>query len=67
MAINYRLIWRDAEGIGFFRSAHIECGTDPEALEIAERQIGDDEMTIDVWDGFRPVGRVGSLDQLGKG
>jgi hypothetical protein len=62
MAIIYRLIWRDAEGVGFFRSAHIECGTDREALEIAEHQIGDDEITIDLWDGLRPVGRVGSSD-----
>jgi hypothetical protein len=33
MANIYRLIWRDAKGVGFFRSAHIECGTDREALE----------------------------------
>jgi hypothetical protein len=54
----YRLVWRDAKG-GDIKSTHIECGTDREALEIAERQMGDDEISIDLWDGFRPVGRVG--------
>jgi hypothetical protein len=63
---NYRLVWRDAKGIDF-RSTQIECETDREALEIAERQIGHDAMTVDVWDGLRPVGRVGSLDQYDSG
>lgn len=57
----YRLIWRDAKGNGF-RETNIECGTDDEALEIAERQIGNEEISIDLWDGPRPVGRVGSSD-----
>jgi hypothetical protein len=32
------------------------------SLEIAERQIGNEEISIDLWDGPRPVGRVGSSD-----
>jgi hypothetical protein len=62
----YRLVWRNAKGIAF-GSTNIECGTDAEALGIAERQIGEDKMTIDVWEGFRPVGRVGSPDQHDNG
>jgi hypothetical protein len=62
----YRLVWRDAKGIGF-RSTHIECGTDRGALAIAERQVGDDEATIDFWDGSRLVGRVGSPNQHDRG
>jgi hypothetical protein len=53
----YRLVWRNAKGDAF-KSTHIQCGTDREALEIAESQAGDRE-SIDVWEGFRPVGRVG--------
>jgi hypothetical protein len=60
MAI-YRLVWRDAKG-NDIRSTYIDCGTDREALEIAECQIGDDKISIDLWDGFRPVGRVGRHD-----
>jgi hypothetical protein len=66
MAI-YRLVWRYAKG-GDIRSTHIECSTDREALEIAERQMrGDDEISIEIWDEFRPVGQVRRHDQLDKG
>jgi hypothetical protein len=61
----YRIVWIDAQGTAR-KSTQVECLTDHEAIGMAEQQIGDYEM-IEVWDGFRPVGRIGNPDKGKKG
>ena len=61
----YRIVWIDAQGIAR-KSKQVECLTDLEAIEIAEQQIGDYER-VEVWDGFRPVGRIGNPGKGRKG
>jgi hypothetical protein len=57
--VTYRLVWRDSQG-NASRSAQVECATDRGALTIAEQQLGDSQA-VEVWDAFRPVGRVGNI------
>jgi hypothetical protein len=57
---NYRLVWRDAQGKAL-KSTHLERATDRAAIEAAEQLIGDCAM-VEIWEGFRPVGRVGKPD-----
>lgn len=57
MAI-YRLVYRDAQG-NILKSTHLERATDRGAIEAAEQLVGDGER-VEIWEGFRPVGRVGN-------
>ena len=61
----YRLLWLDENGYAP-KSKPIECTTDREAVDIAERQTGDYAM-IEVWDGSRPVCRRGNPDGAKEG
>jgi hypothetical protein len=57
----YRLLWLDENGHAP-KSKPIECATDHEAVDIAGHQTGDYAI-IEVWDGPRPVCRLGNPDK----
>jgi hypothetical protein len=57
----YRLLWQDENG-HVPKSKPIECATDCQAVDIAERQTGD-YAAIEVRDGSRPVCRRGNPDR----
>ena len=61
----YRLLWLDENGHAS-KSKQIECATDRQAIEVAEHQTGDYVM-IEVWDGPRPVCRLGNPYRAKKG
>jgi hypothetical protein len=64
MAI-YRLVWRDAQG-NVSKSTQVERATDRSAIEVAERLIDNCEI-VDIWEGFRRVGRVGNPNKATSG
>jgi hypothetical protein len=57
----YRFLWLDEKG-HLPKSMQIECGTDHQAIDIAQHQTGN-YVVIEVWGGPRSVGRCVNPDQ----